>query len=352
MRRMAPAVLLAIACSRTRAGGSKASADAANDASAREFAPPAEAAAAAAAGPAAASSAGSSPSAPSTPASALAPAAPPEAGEGKRATVATLDGDTWLRTHLGALRDAFPDARGPFVVQRVELPGDRTAVLVEHADEVDPVVFVVDRDEVVWSKRRPTGGILAPVRHATIAPRPDGGVALFVYVASLHMLAARMWADDGNAFAEIELGAFNACDALSVAYAPRRGWFAACTSDAGTHGQRLREDGTTAWGRDGAALTATSAAGPATIAMDTGSSLMLLERARAVGGEHLLALRFDDDARPLWPGAVDLGVLGRSAGRSERMRTDALREGVVAVDFGPKHLEIDSAGTVRPRRAR
>jgi hypothetical protein len=219
-------------------------------------------------------------------------------------------------------------------------------MLVARADESDPIVLVVDRDQLVWSKPRPTAGITPPALHPTIAPRPDGGVALFSYVATMHLLAARMWADDGNAFAEIGLGTFDVCDGLSAAYAQGRGWFLACGSGNGTRAQRLRENGTTAWGPDGAALSAAIPAGPPAIAFDTPSSFVLLESARAVGGNRMLAVRFDDDARPLWPGPVQVAVLAAGGKATDRVQATVPREGVVRVDLARGGVEVDSAGKV------
>jgi hypothetical protein len=230
-------------------------------------------------------------------------------------------------------------------MQRAELVGGRTAALISRPDESDPMVLVLDRDQLAWSKMRPSAGIVPPANHPTIAPRPDGGVALFVYVATLRTVAARMWADDGSAFAEIDVGTFDSCDTLSVAYAPRRGWFTACTSASGTRAQRLREDGTTAWRPDAASLSVASAAAAA-IAFDTAASFVLVERARAVGGDRLLALRFDDDARPLWPAAVDAGPVGAGSG-SDALAASVPRDGVVRISLGRTSLQIDSAGTVR-----
>jgi nucleotide-binding universal stress UspA family protein len=39
--------------------------------------------------------------------------------------------------------------------------------------------------------------------HLTLVPGPERGIALFSYIAALHLVAARMTADDGNPFAEI-----------------------------------------------------------------------------------------------------------------------------------------------------
>jgi len=240
------------------------------------------------------------------------------------------------------LRDHFADPHGPFTLQEAELAGGRTAALVQRANESDPIVLVVDRDQLLWSKKRPTAGIVVPALHPAIAPRPDGGVALFVYVAALHHLAARMWADDGNAFAEIDLGAVEACDGLAAAYAPGRGWIAACASATGTRAQRLRENGTVAWGPESAELSVANVMATQ-IAFDTPASFVLIERARAVGGDRVLVLRFDDDGKPMWPAAVDLGALG--GGRAIPAAT-VPRQGLVRVALTGRTVEVDSQGHV------
>jgi hypothetical protein len=177
------------------------------------------------------------------------PLSPPASGEARRSTLRTLDREPLLRPYLRTLEEHFrlarSDAPGPFAMQRTELAGARTAVLLSRADESDPIVLVVDRDQLVWSKPRPTAGITPPVLHPTISPRPDGGLALFAYVASLHIVAARMWADDGNAYAEIDVFHPDACDALTSSYEPGQGWTLACTSKTGKQSARLREDLTT-----------------------------------------------------------------------------------------------------------
>ena len=233
-----------------------------------------------------------------------------------------------LRDHFGA------GTTGPFEVQSVELAGGRSAALVSRADESDPIAIAVDRDQLLWSKPRPTAGILAPVKHLTLSPRPDGGVVVFGWVAALHMVAARMWGDDGYPFGDFELFAPAACDALSAAYGPGLGWIVACASRAGTRAQRLREDGTIAWGQDGATLGATSASGPATIVFDSASSLLVLERVAAVGGDRLLAFRHDANAQPLGPAPLDLGAdfVARGPGDSERILARVVRDGVVRVE--------------------
>jgi hypothetical protein len=279
---------------------------------------------------------------------------PPPAGEARRFTMARLEADALLRAQLGVLRDHFgPDSKGPYEVQRVELAGGRTALLVSGTDERDPIVLVVDRDQLLWSKLRPTAGILPPVRHLALSPRPDGGVVVFGWVDGLHTVAARMWVDDSNPFGDFELFEPDECDALSAAYAPRQGWVVACSSRTGTRVQRMREDGTLAWGRHGVPIGASSA-GPATIAFDTGSTLIIVQRAAATGGDRLLAFRYDMSAHDLWEAPVDLKMSGRAASSTERIKAGAVREGVVRVEAalgpqgrGPLAVEVDSQGSVR-----
>jgi hypothetical protein len=262
--------------------------------------------------------------------------APAPDGEAHRSTVARLGADALLLPLMAPLREHFGDpARGPFEVQHLDLADGRSAVLVERTDETDPIVLAFDRDQILWSKLRPTAGILPPVKHLTVLPRPDGGAVLFAWVTALHMVAARMWADDGNPFGDFELFAPEACDALSAAYGAGLGWVVTCTSPRGTRAQRLREDGAVAWGHEGVAVGSTGASGPATVAFDTPSSMMLFERVAAVGGDRLLAFRYDPDAQPLWPNPADLGTDAAPSGHAaadRRVDAHALGEGVVRVD--------------------
>ena len=300
-------------------------------------------------------------------ATASAPASDPAltsatAGEAHRSTVPRLEADVLLLPHLAILRDHFgAGAKGPFDVQHIDLADGRTAVLVSHPDESDPIVIAFDRDQLLWSKLRPTAGILPPVKHLTVLPRPDGGAVIFAWVTSLHMVAARMWADDGNPFGDFELFAPDACDALSAAYGPGQGWIVACTSRQGTRAQRLREDGAIGWGHDGVAIGSASASGPATIAFDSPSSLVLLERVAAVGGDRLLAFRYDPDAQPLWGAPADLGTDAGPTGHAQSIAPDrrvvarVMSDGVVRVErplgvvgrIAARVAEISAAGAVR-----
>jgi hypothetical protein len=233
---------------------------------------------------------------------------PPPTGEAKRTTVASLaslaslDRDPLLRSQLAKLRDHFgKDARGPFAMQQAGLAEGRTAVLLTRPDESDPIVLAIDPvgPQLVFAKERPTAGIAPPTLHPTIAPGPERGVAVFVYVASMHILAARMWADDANPYADIEVFHPDACDDLSVAYRAGVGWIVACASKAGTRAQRLRDDLTGAWGPEGVSVGTPSPVGRATITFDGPSRWTLTQRAKAVGGDRQLRYRYDMDGQPL-----------------------------------------------------
>jgi hypothetical protein len=230
-----------------------------------------------------------------------------------------------LRAHFGA-------PLGPFDVQRIEVPGGRVAALVARPDGADPIVVVLERDVLLWSKPHPTWGMVAPVRLLTIAARPDGGVVLFGWVEPLHTVAARMWADDGNAFGDFEVFTPDACEALTAARAPAgQGWVVACASAAGTRAQHLREEGTSGWG-SGAPVGSGSATGAVAIAFDSASSLLMLERAAAIGGDRLLAYRYAlADGAALWEKPINLGVTSTARSLGGRAAVLTGGDGVVHV---------------------
>jgi hypothetical protein len=223
--------------------------------------------------------------------------APP--GQATRTTLSALDGAPFLRPQLATLRAHFgAEGRGPFTLQRVALAMGRVGVLVSRADQSDPIVLVLDRDALLFAKERPTAGIAPPVRHATLAPAPERGVAVFAYVESMQVVAARMWADDSNPYADIEVFHPQACDALTVAYQAGMGWMVACASKTGTRAQRLRDDLTAGWGPEGIAVGTAGPVGPAQIAFDGAEVWTLTQRVRAVGGDRTVAFRYDAEGEP------------------------------------------------------
>jgi len=237
------------------------------------------------------------------PAPTLPPIPPAPPGEAQRKTIPALEGDQLLVPQLALPRAHFQvdggTLRGPFVVQRVERAGGGDGVLVSRADESDPFVMALDRGQLVFSKERPVAGITPPVQHVTIAPGPERGLVIFAYVATLHLVAARMWADDGNPFAEIVVLESPACDALAAAYWPGNGWLVACSSKDGTRTQLLREGLTSAWGSAGLVLGTAGPVASARIAIDSPAEWTLVQRARAVGGDRTLTYRYDAEAQPV-----------------------------------------------------
>jgi hypothetical protein len=224
--------------------------------------------------------------------------APP--GRAARTVLASLDADPLLRPELAKLREHFgKDTRGPFAVQRVELAAGREGVLVSRADESLPIAMELDRDQLLYAKERPMAGIVPPVVHATIAPAPERGLAVFGYVESMHIVAARMWSDDSNAYSEIDVFHPDACEALTVTYHPSAGWIVACASSAGTRAQRLDGGLTDVWGPEGIAVGTPGPAGRADIAFDGPSTWVLTQRAKAVGGDRTLTFRYDIDGQAL-----------------------------------------------------
>lgn len=206
-----------------------------------------------------------------------------------------------LVTQLATLRSHFQrdggTLGGPFAVQHVERSGGGDGVLVSRADESDPFVMALERGQLVFSKERPVAGITPPVQHVAIAPGPERGIAVFGYVVTLHLVAARMWADDGNPFAEIVVLEAPVCDALAAAYWPPNGWLVACSSKDGTRAQLLRENLTSGWGAAGLVLGTAGPVVSARIGIDSPTEWTLAQRARAVGGDRTLTFRYDAEAQ-------------------------------------------------------
>ena len=288
------AMLMVAGCSRGSGGGDAGAGESAGAGAG------ADAGAGAGAGAGADAGAGAGAGAP-----AVRPPLPPApAGEAVRSTLTSLDREPLLRAELVRLRehfggDAGKDARGPFSMQRAELAGGRSALLLSRPDESDPIVLALDRDQLLFAKERPTAGIASPAEHPVIAPGPEGGVAVFTWVSRLRLVAARMWADDANPYAELEVFHPAACDELHVAYAPKAGWVVACGSKDGAVAQRLKEDLTCSWAREGIAVGTASPVAHLAIAFDSPSSWKLTERASAVGGDRTVTFRYGLDGASL-----------------------------------------------------
>jgi hypothetical protein len=230
----------------------------------------------------------------------LAPSDPAPPGEATRTRLASLDKDPLLRPQLARLKAHFGDAvAGAFEEQKTDLASGRTAVMVSRSDESDPIVLVLDRDSLLFAKERPVAGITPPVLHPAIAPAPERGVAVFAYVASMHIVAARMWADDANPYADIDVFRPEACDALAVAYQAGVGWIVACSSPTGTRVERLREDLTAAWTKEGILVGNAGPVGRPKLGFESPRVWTLEQVAKAIGGDRKLTFRYGVDAKPL-----------------------------------------------------
>jgi hypothetical protein len=238
----------------------------------------------------------------------------------------------------------------PFAVQRVDLAGDRRALLVSRANESDPILLVSEGGPLTWSRPQPLLGLGEPLVHPALTPGSDGGLALFAYSTSLHLVYARMWNRDGTASADHRVLSVEACDALSAARGEALGWIVLCVSSSGARAQRLTSDGATPWGDAGAAVGVAS--GPSTIVFDTLGTWMLLGTAKKGDLDHLLAFRYDARGQPLWPGAVDIGVV-HATSRGVRPTAALTSSGAVRIDLpggvAGSHAnaaDVDSAGAV------
>jgi len=237
LTRSAAAILVLVGCTRRSAD------------------PPADAAA-----PPPAASSGPTSAAADPPDGAVQSEAPPRHRPDPPATIAEavkrpLDGfarDPALAPHAAVLKAHFGGAT-PIVAQRVDLADHNAAWLVSApGKEPRPIVLVLDpAQKLLWTKEHPVGGIEPPVGDVTIAPRRDGGVALFACDPPTRLVAGRMWTADGGPFADYHVLDIDDCDALSALYWPGEGWLVVATSPEGSRAQILREAGTLAWAQAG-----------------------------------------------------------------------------------------------------
>lgn len=280
------------------------------------------------------------------------PPTPPPRGEARRKTLPRLEGEAILSPHLAKLHAHFGDAKGPFLMQRVTLARGRVAVLVSLApDEKNPIVIVIDHDAAVWVKERPTAGISPPVRGLALAPHPDGGAILFAFVPAVATVAGRIWADDGGAFADLEVLPLADCEALSAGYSPGLGWVIAAARRGGAaRAQLVRETGTVAWGTGIDLGAAWRRAAPVAIGFDSPSTVVLSQFATTTSGDHLLAYRYDAGGRALWPAPVDLGTVAAVPKGAEWLEARSLEDGQVRLQAAPGILAgtvtVDSAGKI------
>ena len=275
------------------------------------------------------------------------------AGEAQRTKVSSFEREPLLAPHVALLRAHFKgDPKGPFVMQRAGLARGRVALLISLVNESNPVVVVVDHGEVAWVKERPVAGILPPVPRLALSAHPDGGVVLFAFVPSVHLVAARIWNDEGAPFADLEVLPLDACDALSAAYWPEVGWLVAGARRGGARAQLVRENGTAAWGRGGIEIGASwRETAPVSIVIDGSAGTFVVQHASERGKDHVVALRYDTKGHAAWPSPVDVGEVPRVANPSERLAATLVHEHVARVDLAhgavartAAAVEIDDRG--------
>jgi hypothetical protein len=270
-------------------------------------------------------------------------APPPTYLGARRARLTRIDDEPGLAKNAGAVREHF-DGGLPAVMdlQAAVLGGGRQALLLEAAAvERNPIALLVDaQGAALWIKQHPAGGIAPPARPFALAPRPDEGVALFVYDEPTKLLAGRMWAEDGAAYAELIVLGLARCDALSAAWWPGHGWIVVAAFPGGARAQLVSEEGSPAWGPDGVPVgEAWRAPAAATIVIDAPSSTwLLLQRAARAGVDHVVALRYGALGERITRTAVDLGP-APAAGTADRVEASVVQPGVVRVTVGSKSVE-------------
>jgi hypothetical protein len=217
-----------------------------------------------------------------------------------------------------------------------------------------PLVLVTDASgaRLEWSKDRPLAGTRGGSTEIALVAGPHGEVGLAWYDAPTHVVALRRWHADGGVLGDFELLDVDACNALSAIYWPGRGWVAVAAQPGFALAQRLDEQGTLAWGREGRNVAAgVRAGGAVSLALDLDVSLMLLQLGHAGGppargdAPHLLATRLDGAGERLWQAPLDLGEAPPRADR-ERVVLERARPGLVRVTLGGLDAEIGSTGHV------
>jgi hypothetical protein len=270
--------------------------------------------------------------------------APPETFvEARRARLTKLDDEPGLAANAGAIRQHFGGTLPPLMdLQVVPLASGRQGLLLgEAADEPRPIVLLVDATgTALWTKERPLGGITPPARPFAMAPRPDGGLALFVYDEPTKLVAARMWAADGAAYAELMLFELAKCDAISAAWWPGRGWIVVTAFPGGARAQLLREAGSSAWDPSGMPVgEAWRAPATPTIVIDPAtSSWVLVQHATRGARDHVVVVRYGPQGERI--GTADLGAVGRVTRSADRIGATLARPGVVKVDLGKTAVEV------------
>ncbi len=270
--------------------------------------------------------------------------------EARHARLTTLDDEPGLAKNGDAIRAHFGGTLPASIdLQAVPLGAGKQALLLRATgDDSKPMALLIDASgTAIWVKDHPLSGITPPAKPFTIAPRPDNGVALFVYDEPTKLVAARMWTPEGGPFADLVLYELARCDAISAAWWPGRGWIVITSFAGGARAQLLSESGSAAWNAQGIVVGETwRAAAPATIVIDAqSSSWILVQHATRAGADHVVALRYDSGGARLDDAAVDLGTVARVAHVTDRIDATLAGYGVVRIDVGGKPATFSFART-------
>ena len=270
------------------------------------------------------------------------------AGEAHRTTVPRLEAERPSpAAPRRAARTLRAGAKGPFEVQRIDLADGRTAVLVSRADDSDPIVLAFDRDRAALvqaptDRRHPAarealddrasagrrgGGLRRGSPRCTWWPRACGAAKATRSVTSsssrrTRATPSRRRTDPGR---------------VGSSCAPRRTEPArsGCAKTARSPGA------TTA-----SPLASASASGRRRLCSTRPPRSWCLERVAAVGGDRLVAFRYDADAQPLWsgPGRPRRATSAHAPCQPRRIDARVVRDGVVRVD---RPLGVAGKGAAR-----
>jgi hypothetical protein len=256
----------------------------------------------------------------------------------RRARLTALDNEPALAKNADAIRAHF-DGGLPAAMdlQAIPLGGSKQALLLSaSATEANPIALLAGADgSALWIKQHPLGGITPPARPFAMAPRPDNGIVLFVYDEPTKLVAARMWDEDGNAYAELIVFELPRCDALSAAWWPGHGWIVVASFPGGARAQLLGEESRSEWDPKGISVgEAWRGAAPATLVIDPATSTWILVQHATRGGvDHVVALRYGADGARIGNRATDLGAV-KVVRTLDRVNASLARPGVAAVEVG------------------
>jgi hypothetical protein len=262
----------------------------------------------------------------------------------RRARLTTLDDEPGLAKNAAAIKAHFGGKLpAAMELQAVPLATGKQGLLLSAADsDPNPIALLLDANGApLWTKEHPLAGITPPVKPFAMAPRPDGGLAIFLYDEPTKLVAARMSAVDGAPYAELVLFELARCDAISAAWWPGRGWIVVASFPGGARAQLLKEEGGFAWDPVGIAVgEGWRAPAPATIVIDprTGTWVLAQHVTRG-GGDHAAALHYAADGTRIGS-AVDLGAVPRAAKTLDRVEASLARPGFARIDVGGKGVEV------------